>query len=563
MQSNIKMEDCFPYSKARPAQEDILKSLDKIYSYDDKYRYIVIEAGTGIGKSAIAKSISKKEKTCYLLTATKQLQDQYIHDFGNMGASAVKGSVNYECAVDDTLDCSNGACKLSLDGMRSRCYADKACPYQNAKQKADASEMFVTSYAYFLRVSRGNNTSFKSRNVIIVDECHMLEDQLINCAGFTLNPEKMNHRYQIHHGMDFKTMVLYKHMPNPDDEQQMIQWIFLVKKLIAKRMEIFQKSIFAARYGDRSQMTADELSDVEDLDIKDTSQKLEELKRLYEKIIKFLNEEDKSNWVMSVKDKQISVKPINVDGLFKQLIDKFAVHKVVFMSATILDKVGFCNDMGIEADKTCFVTRDGVFSAKRSPIVYDPVGSMSYKNINFTMPYVIDEIKRIMELYPNEKGIIHTATYNIAQQITEAIKSDRFVVREHDESNEDLFQYHAQSDKPTILVSPSLMAGVDLHDDLSRFQIVVKLPYISLADERVKRKMQKNQKWYTCKMLRNLVQECGRSTRNEKDWSVTYILDNAFEKTVYFNKKMLSPHFLNRIVNVNNFKVQEYRNLVK
>ena len=64
-------------------------------------------------------------------------------------------------------------------------------------------------------------------------------------------------------------------------------------------------------------------------------------------------------------------------------------------------------------------------------------------------------------------------------------------------------------------------------------------------------------------MLRNLVQECGRSTRNEKDWSVTYILDNAFEKTVYFNKKMLSPHFLNRIVNVNNFKVQEYRNLVK
>ena len=107
------------------------------------------------------------------------------------------------------------------------------------------------------------------------------------------------------------------------------------------------------------------------------------------------------------------------------------------------------------------------------------------------------------------------------------------------------------------------MAGVDLHDDLSRFQIIVKLPYISLADERVKRKMNKNKKWYTCKMLRNLIQECGRSTRNDKDWSVTYILDNAFETTMRYNKNMLPKSFQNRIVNVNNFDVEEYESRMK
>ena len=128
--------------------------------------------------------------------------------------------------------------------------------------------------------------------------------------------------------------------------------------------------------------------------------------------------------------------------------------------------------------------------------------------------------------------------------------------------NFQLVKFHT-SDKPTVLVSPSLMAGVDLHDDLSRFQIIVKLPYISLADERVKRKMNKNKKWYTCKMLRNLIQECGRSTRNDKDWSVTYILDNAFETTMRYNKNMLPKSFQNRIVNVNNFDVEEYESRMK
>ena len=102
-----------------------------------------------------------------------------------------------------------------------------------------------------------------------------------------------------------------------------------------------------------------------------------------------------------------------------------------------------------------------------------------------------------------------------------------------------------------------------MHDDLSRFQIIVKLPYISMADERVKRKMKNNQSWYTCKMMRNLVQECGRSTRNDKDWAVTYILDNAFMKSVKYNKKWLSNQFLNRIVDISKFNLAKFKKGLK
>ena len=54
--------------------------------------------------------------------------------------------------------------------------------------------------------------------------------------------------------------------------------------------------------------------------------------------------------------------------------------------------------------------------------------------------------------------------------------------------------------------------------------------------------------WYTCEMLRTLVQASGRSTRSEEDYSVTYILDSAFGYIIQSNKGLLSQQFLNRII---------------
>ena len=51
-----------------------------------------------------------------------------------------------------------------------------------------------------------------------------------------------------------------------------------------------------------------------------------------------------------------------------------------------------------------------------------------------------------------------------------------------------MYEEHLVSKDPTILVSPSLMEGIDLVDDLSRFQIIVKVPYASLGDKHVKKK---------------------------------------------------------------------------
>jgi ATP-dependent DNA helicase DinG len=51
---------------------------------------------------------------------------------------------------------------------------------------------------------------------------------------------------------------------------------------------------------------------------------------------------------------------------------------------------------------------------------------------------------------------------------------------------------HLHSTKPTVLISSSLYIGLDLKDDLSRFQVIAKVPYPDLGDRWINEKRKKN-----------------------------------------------------------------------
>ena len=86
---NPEVAKHFPFSKPRQYQ---LETVSEILEAINKgYKYIVLEAGTGTGKSAIAATLAQIFNTSYILTITKQLQDQYLNDFNNLGFKLVKG----------------------------------------------------------------------------------------------------------------------------------------------------------------------------------------------------------------------------------------------------------------------------------------------------------------------------------------------------------------------------------------------------------------------------------------------------------------------------------------
>jgi len=90
--------------------------------------------------------------------------------------------------------------------------------------------------------------------------------------------------------------------------------------------------------------------------------------------------------------------------------------------------------------------------------------------------------------------------------------------------------------------------GIDLKGDLSKFQIICKIPYPYLGDPIVKKRMNKNKGWYALQTAKSIVQSCGRSVRNETDEAVTYILDNDWHYFYSRNSKIFPADFKKAII---------------
>ena len=101
-------------------------------------------------------------------------------------------------------------------------------------------------------------------------------------------------------------------------------------------------------------------------------------------------------------------------------------------------------------------------------------------------------------------------------------------------SRHSALEEHLGSKEPTVLVTPSMTEGIDLYDDLSRFQILAKIPYPSLGSKIVRKKIKRWSWWYSHETTKTIIQSIGRSVRNENDYCSTYILDENFD---YFYKK--------------------------
>ena len=108
----------------------------------------------------------------------------------------------------------------------------------------------------------------------------------------------------------------------------------------------------------------------------------------------------------------------------------------------------------------------------------------------------------------------------------------------HDSANRDkVLQKHCNSKSATVLLSPSMTEGVDLRDELSRFQVICKIPYPYLGDKLIRKKMNKWKWWYPLQTAKTIVQAVGRSIRSDSDQAVTYILDSDWE--IFFKRNRL------------------------
>lgn len=616
----------FPFKEIRPKQLDVLQQIAD--AINAGYKYIVLEAPTGFGKSPVAIAVGRTLGTSYICSATKDLQTQYTNDFPFL--RAIKGMRNYDCLVKEdfvlnkTYEC--GQCKTKPanfgecrhrnvvygpcrdgqtgfahiakdcgvcsgqagfhDGCRYRTYSEDyevvypntdkedismsfsreaeyqvhstlregldgwmhlaniseqealekrsqftPCPYYDQLNKGRLASHTIFNYANFLIFIRAKKIG--ARRLLVLDEGHQIENQLIEDVGISIKKKTLQ---------KYIPTDLLEYTKFTYDDDIGTTWLKLLENLYTE----IDKSI----------------ADIEASEIKiDAKQYLQRLEDTVDAIT-----EDPKNWIVSEiiyddednnsnkinvnrnrKVTKVTFKPLNVAPYCKKLFEQ--CDTTFIMSATILDFDTFCRNVGLDPSQVKFIELGSDFPIQNRPIYQLNTAYLNYNSLQIesVQRSIAEAIDKIMNLHSNDKGIIHTTSYTQVRFIERLLSREnrrRLISTDPGIPRDEIIAKHWGSSTSTgneksksVLISPSLHTGLDLKDDQSRFQIVVKIPYPSRADRWIetKRKIDGG-RWYNWQTALRLVQSCGRSIRSKDDWAKTYVLDSAFSRFIRENK---------------------------
>lgn len=524
-------------------QVKIIKSVERAFNRGKKF--VICCAPTGSGKSFLAKTISGISSDCtndfkelvlsyaaykqdfngnyineieclkqppfgtFALTITKSLQDQYLSLFPD--TDILKGKTNYTCDLDNNFDVETAPCVL-VPKIREECWEKNRCTYYNARNKSLLSKFSVLNYKMFLALPN----HIKRKSFIICDEASELEDELIKQFSADVNFERLNY-----YGIDVRPLIT-------ENKEKSRNWLTDVIFSISEQMNLLINRV------NKKHRT---LSQPEKI-------KLTYLKNLHSSLTTVDGLWKNCEYVIDRTIKSVTFTPLRADCLTKYIFNY--ADNVLLMSATIIDHKHFAKSLGITDYEYVEVESD--FDANKSPIFVSSQNKLNYKNLPIVLPQICNQIKTITEHHKNEKGIIHTHSNDITQFLKTKLGNDnRYLFRDTASNNEEILREHFQSKEPTILVSPSLSFGIDLKDELARFQIIVKLPFLPLSSKRIKQLFDIDKDWYENKMLNALVQACGRATRSKHDFSTTYILDGNSINALKRAKDKLPNSFIDRI----------------
>lgn len=220
----------------------------------------------------------------------------------------------------------------------------------------------------------------------------------------------------------------------------------------------------------------------------------------------------------------------------------------LLMSATLGDPSTYLRNIG--ATDARYFRMDSHFNFEKSPIYFYPKRRMSMTSKDKNMPWMQRKIDEILASHHNDNGIVHTGSYENSARIFEALseknKKRVLIYQGTQEKGKALERFFAE--KNLVLMGPSILEGLDLAAEKSRFQIFVKVPFPSLGDKFVSAKMNFQPDWYNWRASIGVLQGIGRSVRSEEDWAITYFLDGSLVNLFKHSRANFPPEFLKRII---------------
>ena len=373
----------FPHQVVREHQQKAIDfALDKFL--EEGKKIVVIEAGTGVGKSAIGYTLGRVlaqpepidenyEGGTYFLTTQKILQEQYVRDFGGTQGNmvSVQSSTNYQCKYYKKNSCAESLRTLKTAPKGSNFFRTCVfnCVYKNAKEAFLKSKESVTNFPYFLAETTYAG-KIRPRQFLVIDEAHNIDSELSKFIEISV-------------GERFCKQILKLELPKLNTQVQAWKWI----------NEIYAPKLFS-HFKHMEKMLEKLIGTEEKLqEFVKIAKQFEILDKYNCKLKRFIDVYQKENWIFNFIEPtdragaKIEFKPIDIAPFAKQMLFRFG-EKVLMMSATILNKSGFCELLGLRDEDVSFISLPSPFPKEHRPVISEGIGSMSAANIQIGRAHV-------------------------------------------------------------------------------------------------------------------------------------------------------------------------------
>lgn len=568
----------FPFPSVQNNQDKIIWAIMRAYASGKKF--VVLEAGTGIGKSVLgatagriisddinhqrAKRALELGAECTpmsptVITKTRVLQKQYEDSFKSteMDVAILWGKAHYSDLGGDDDRPGNDEqdihkCAKNCPGMSYE-HSTLDCPWLIAfRDYLKPTTVGVTNNAMYMSAP-----VFRSMtNVLVADECHKLPDILLERSTLELSSRRLLRIMENHEIPDRAYMeacvayerdnlkegriplrVILQHINNVAGYaltsiiphlQQLREGIISAAPVYTKKVDKLVKRI------DRAITSVDNV--IEKINLVLGSAEADEVTWICWKTV----EKEEDDEIHTIKVRPLSPLPWTTEELMG------GVGFTILMSATVGDYRQYCKDLHLKPEQGEFICVPTPFPAENRKVLDMGIAGMNYSNRldllsedgDFTRAII-----RTAEKHVGERGLIHSVSYANAKIIKERLERlGRQVIIPKSGTVIDR-AYLSQFKSDCIMVSPSMAEGVDLKDDLCRWQIILKVPYPSLADLWIKAKLQSDEAWYSNQAVMDVLQMQGRGVRHGEDYCTTYVLDSNFRRLVFpdwFNEALVT-----------------------
>ena len=544
----------FPMPSPRKHQAEAL-SVIKWALLNDDFDNIVLQAPTGIGKSAIAMSVQKWFKSCYLLAPSLGLTEQYKRDY-NHALKEVRGRRNFPCWIREG-NAHGAPCYPNGKQCPHAKRGDDCCPYYEQKYAAADARMTLTNPSYLFRVVQGDS-NFDQREFAIIDEAHQLE-------SFMLDLLEVNITSQDYRKVFGKiSLPFHYHAVDYTDD-----------------MTRLHKGTQAGLIRAESAGDEDKIEQYRAI-LNKTSIIVELLKKPKSVIIE--NKRHRNG------ERYIHVRPVRVNQFASDRLESIS-KKRIFMSATILDVDTFLTNLGLENQRTLYVNvKESPFPKENFKIHFANCGPMSFAKRKFSIPRQIKAISAIMNRNTDKRGVVLPHSHAIREQIVEGLRElghgDRIVTHGSDPRGRKvaLDHFFNSNDSSLVLISTYVTEGFDFKGKLAEWLVICKIPYLPIkGDAVIEKRMEEDEhawraqyegtpdcpyeepnkysgglcssfscpqpcrSWYRLQTALKLVQGAGRIIRTPTDKGELFILDGSWTRYAMHNMGTLPSWFRNSI----------------